>query len=422
MKGKKGIKNTETAKLLFALSSLGELIQDAISAGEVRESVRSSLYRIMGAMPTSRGAVFTLEENGILAPIASKGITAHLRTDIRLDPSFIAKLSKVKNTIIGGRKGQPIFIWAKESGLIEDGGEILIPLQAKGRLIGLLLVGRKFGGERYTKRDLELLTAMAHSLAVNLYNYRLFQELVRTNEELRKKIEENRRLYENLESIYHDTIKALAAAIDAKDPWTKGHSDRVARISVAIAREMNLPEEDVRAIHIASHLHDIGKIVTETNILTKKGKLTPEEYEEIKRHPVTSYEILSKISFPYPDVALLTRHHHEWVNGSGYPDGLKREDLPLGSRIIAVADAFDAMISDRPYRSALPFEKTLRNFLDYARRQFDPEISAVLMRILKKELNGEIPSPDIVPLLKDNFDPCYILDFLDKIIETLLNN
>lgn len=418
MRGRKGTKDTETVRLLFALSSLGELIEDSVSECEVRESVRSSLLRIMGAMPTSKGAVFTVQEDGVLEAIASKGVSVDLITDVRLSPSLIEKLSKIKRPILQ----KPPSVLEKIPGLFAGGGEILIPLRAKGKLLGLLFMGGKFGGYGYTKRDFELLVAMAHSLAVNLYNYRLFHELVKANEELRKKIDENRRLYENLESIYHDTIKALAAAIDAKDPWTKGHSDRVARISVAIAREMNLPEEDVRAIHIASHLHDIGKIITETNILTKKGRLTPEEYEEIKKHPVTSYEILSKIRFPYPDVALLTRHHHEWVNGSGYPDGLKREDLPLGSRIIAVADAFDAMTSDRPYRSALPLEKALKNFLDYARRQFDPEISAVLMRILKKELRGEIPSPQIIPLLKDNFDPGYIMDFLDKIIETLLNN
>ena len=155
-----------------------------------------------------------------------------------------------------------------------------------------------------------------------MHNQELFRNLETANTALRRKVAENRRLYRNLESIYGDTVRALGAAIDAKDPYTRGHSDRVARIAVAIGRALGLPEREINALRIASHLHDIGKIAVDNSILLKPGRLDQEEMLQIHRHPTVSYDILSNIAFPYPDVALIARHHHEWVDGSGYPDRL----------------------------------------------------------------------------------------------------
>lgn len=133
---------------------------------------------------------------------------------------------------------------------------------------------------------------------------------------------ENKRLYENMRHIYHNTVQAFAAAIDAKDVYTKNHSYRVAKISVAIAKELGWKEKEVEGIYIAGLLHDIGKIILDRGVINSKN-LTEVEMNEIKKHPQISYNIISKIKFPWKDIADLVRHHHERVDGKGYPDSLR---------------------------------------------------------------------------------------------------
>ena len=184
-------------------------------------------------------------------------------------------------------------------------------------------------------------------------------------------------------------MRALGAAIDAKDPYTRGHSDRVARIAVAIGRALGLPEREINALRIASHLHDIGKIAVDNSILLKVGRLDQEEMVQIHRHPTVSYDILSNIAFPYPDVALIARHHHEWVDGSGYPDRLGPKELLPGMKIICLADSFDAMTSDRPYRPALKLKEAVGRIREGVRVQFDPRVTRAFLEVLRGEVRGE---------------------------------
>lgn len=198
---------------------------------------------------------------------------------------------------------------------------------------------------------------------------------------------ENVRLYDNLSLAYLSTIRALAEAVDARDAYTKGHSDKVSAYAVAIAKRMGLDKEMVLAVRYAGYLHDIGKIGTPDAVLLKEGLLDLEEMSTMKLHPGTGHKILEHARIP-EEIKKMIRHHHERYNGSGYPDGLAGEDIPIGSRILCVADAYEAMTSDRPYRSALSREEALAELKRHCGDQFDPQIVEVFLEIREEVDRG----------------------------------
>ena len=185
------------------------------------------------------------------------------------------------------------------------------------------------------------------------------------------------------EKAYMQTIETLRYVVETRDKETKGHSERVSTIAAAIATEMGLPEKKVEQIRIAGLFHDIGKVGVPDAVLLKPGSLTKEEFEEIKKHPVEGEKILASYA-PFKEMLPIVRQHHERYNGSGYPDGLVGENISLGARITAVADCFDAMISNRVYRKGLSFEVTMEQIVNGKNTQFDEQIVNALLRLIEK--------------------------------------
>jgi diguanylate cyclase (GGDEF)-like protein/putative nucleotidyltransferase with HDIG domain len=182
---------------------------------------------------------------------------------------------------------------------------------------------------------------------------------------------------EEIAALHLRTIEALALAIEAKDETTHEHLQRVQVYAVELGKKLGLSEGELQALHAASILHDIGKLAVPEHIISKPGKLTPEEFEKMKIHPIAGAEILARVQFPYPVVPIVRSHHEKW-NGAGYPDGLRGEDIPLGARILALVDCFDALASDRQYRRALPLEEALRVVEDQTGSSFDPALVRIL--------------------------------------------
>ena len=206
--------------------------------------------------------------------------------------------------------------------------------------------------------------------------------------DLQRSAEENRQLFIG-------TVKALAAAIDGKDPYTRGHSERVSRFSMAIAQRLGLSDEEVEKIRISALLHDVGKIAIDDKILKKPAALTDEEYEVMKGHPQKGYKIMSQI--PAMKEFLPGMYmHHEMVNGLGYPQGLKGDDIPLMGKIVAVADTFDAMTTDRPYQKAMKFEDALARIESFVGTRYDPAVVAAFSEACRE---GQI-RPGVVKLKK----------------------
>ena len=225
---------------------------------------------------------------------------------------------------------------------------LCVPIYYKKGLRGLFLLGKKVSSFGYSRQEVSFFTTLANDVAMALSNAQLIQDL-------QEKIFEIHQLYEREHNIFINTSISLAAAIDARDPYTHGHTERVTRYALAVAEELeDIPEAKMyknfkETLHISGLLHDVGKIGVPDSILNKRGGLTKDEYEKVKEHSVTGAAILYPIR-ELGNIAKEVRSHHERYDGQGYPDGLKGEDIPFIARIISVADTFDAITSDRPYR------------------------------------------------------------------------
>jgi len=252
--------------------------------------------------------------------------------------------------------------------LKEQHGQSLlcIPLISDDRNIGLIIVTDRTGDGEFRSQDLKQMDAISSEIAVAI-----------------KKAQ----LYEQINRMFIHTVEALASAIDAKDPYTYGHSRRVADYTNIICHELGLSRKDTKAIELASILHDIGKIGTPEIILQKPHQLMPDEFDKIREHPVMGAQILCAIE-ELKDVIDGIRHHHERYDGNGYPDRFMSTEIPFQARVIAVADSFDAMTSNRPYRKSMNAETAISIMEDCSGSQFDPHIfsafkSAALRGTLK---------------------------------------
>jgi putative nucleotidyltransferase with HDIG domain len=238
---------------------------------------------------------------------------------------------------------------------------ICAPLMTKDEIIGTITVVNKRDNSVYNKEELELLNTIAAqaSIAIN-----------------------NAKLYDEQQKIYMNTVHALVSAIEASDSYTRGHSERVTRYSMELARKLNLTPERLKVIERAAILHDIGKIGIDMNLLHKTEELTPADVFDLQQHPVIGMNILLPIEFLH-DVRICIGQHHERYDGKGYPYNVTADKLLLESRILAIADAFDAMTSDRPYRKALPPRKAMQELVDNAGTQFDPELVPHFIELLE---------------------------------------
>lgn len=382
---------TTLRRLLFSIATLEELGDVLGSQEEFRDNLRMSLYSVMGSLPVSKGALFLYHRRGgRLVLEASRGLSLVGKPTVEISEAMAETLRRRRKAVVVRERSARLAPFLRRTGKILEAirAEIIMPLRFREDLIGLIALGVKFNGESFSAEDMDLLGVMSNYIAIAIHNQDLFTNLEMSNKALKRKANQNRKLYRDLEGVYHDTIKALGAAIDAKDPYTRGHSDRVASFSEAIARRLGLAANEVTAVRIASHLHDIGKIAIDNSILLKPGRLDDMEMDQIYRHPTVSFDILSNIKFPYPDVARIARHHHEWVNGEGYPDRISLEELNDGMKILSLADAFDAMTSDRPYRPALDLELVLNEVRGNVNRQFDRRITRAFFGVLGEEIES----------------------------------
>ncbi len=228
--------------------------------------------------------------------------------------------------------------------------------------------------------DLDLIVM---SVRKALESKRLEEEIETYHTRLEELVEERtaklQQAYRYLKKSHLDSVKVLAEAIDAKDPYTRGHSDRVKRMSLAIARHMGFSEERLETLEYGALLHDIGKIGIKDNILQKEGPLSREEYEIIREHPLIGVKIVEGVEF-FRDKIPIIRHHHEFYDGSGYPDRLVGEAIPLEARIISLPDAFDAMTSARPHRGVMPLQDAILEMEKCKGKQFDPKVLDIFLR------------------------------------------
>lgn len=318
------------------------------------------------------GTLWLVEEDGYLAPLMARGPRADSLKGLRLAPGE-------------GLAGQ--VVERNEPRLVEDVTKdpawagrfdqttsfvtrsiLCVPLRARAKVIGCLqLINKLSDNSLFGQDDLELALAFAGHAAIAL---------------------ENGRLYSQLHTLLHSLIGALTSSLDARDPYTHGHSERVARYSLMIGRELGFTAEEMANLERAALLHDIGKIGIRDHVLLQEGPLDKEKYEIMKTHPQIGARILEDVT-PRSLVRGIYEgalYHQEKCDGTGYPQGLKDGEIPLVGRIISVADTFDAITTDRPYRKGAPVPEALAEIRRCAGTQFDPQVAAAFCRAMENSL------------------------------------
>jgi putative nucleotidyltransferase with HDIG domain len=247
---------------------------------------------------------------------------------------------------------------------------VCVPLHAADGVIGAIAVGSRDPEVRFTGDDVRLLSTIANHLTVAIGNTEL---------------------YASLQDAYLATVRSLAAAVDAKEPYMRGHSERVAVFARATAERLGLSHDQRTALEMAAYLHDIGKIGISGQILRKPGPLDDEETATMRHHPLIGANILRPVAFPW-SIAPVVRHHHERFDGTGYPAGLKGEEIPILARVLCAADAYEAMVADRPYRQSMTMDGAIEELRRCSGTYFDPRVVEALVEVLRdSDTEGDLP-------------------------------
>jgi HD-GYP domain-containing protein (c-di-GMP phosphodiesterase class II) len=397
-------------KLIHTFGAFAELGHEVSQKNDFQELIRTSLHLLLGALGIMRGGVARYSRFGHeLNMLAVRGLGDEFPLSLAVC-SEDERQFLTNGTVpieIAQAKVLPFFQIYDRSFAAKK-LELLVPLVIRDEIVGVVLLGEKANGEPYSSYDRDIICAMTRHIGVGIAQRNLMAELER-------RVEENRRLYDDLRMTYKDTVKAFATAIDCKDKYTEGHSVRVGKYSEIIAAELGWDDEQVEGAAVAGYLHDVGKLTVESSIINSPHRINAKETAALNKHPVIGYEILLPIHHPYADVPLAAKYHHERLDGRGYPDELCDRDIPYIAKIVCLADSFDAMTTDRPYKRRRPANEVIEDLQYNAGRQFAPELVAAFCRAMLKEITQEtkqkkfrrllgreyLEAEGIVPLLKN---------------------
>lgn len=355
-------------KELSALYEVGKSISSTLHSDEVLKLITKKAAKIMNASSCTLRLLDKTKQELVLK--CAYGLTQSLfkvKKSLKVGESIAGRVVKrgipyaIKNIDREKKYKYPHLV--RQKGLKSL---VAVPLVQKNQIIGVLTIYNKKVCD-YTKNDVNLLCMFAGQAAIAI---------------------ENSRLYEQVEVGYLNTIRTLSNIIDAKDSHTYGHSERVMEYCTEIAHLLNLSNNEKEILKYASLLHDIGKIGIDVGILRKPSKLNQEEWNIMVMHPVLGSSIVEQIGF-LSDLAPIILRHHERYDGKGYPGKLKNKKIPLGARILSVVDAYESMVSDRPYRKGLSFEKAKQELISGSGTQFDPDIVKVFIKALDAKKNNK---------------------------------
>ncbi|MCL5291931.1 MAG: HD domain-containing protein [Actinobacteria bacterium] len=345
---------------LAMLLEVSESMASAIDRTKLADMIIDAATRYL---PSDTASLFTTtNDEEYLTVKASVGLSEEAkRTKVKYGEGIVGWVAQNREPLllVGKIKDPRFKPLIKREGIRSA---ICLPLKFENRIVGVLNVTNLKRERLYAESNLHVLMIIGDVAAIAMENARLFEEAERA---------------------YLSTIAALALAIEAKDPCTRGHCQAVASYAVAIAERLNLDGNETARLETAALLHDIGKIGIPEEILKKPGKLDESERNVVKLHPFTGVQIIEPVEH-LSSVLPIIYHHHERYDGKGYIDGLIGEHIPMGSRILAVADSFDAMTSDRPYRNALSISEAIEELKRCSGNQFDPDVVNAFLEVLNE--------------------------------------
>ena len=396
-------------RLLRTVEALSELGPELTGEQEFSETSRRMLSAVIEAAGAREGALFLFSEKpAALTSAAAQGFA------LLPEPSFIPLLPKHVHALTAAR-GPIVLNPSTYSVFLSSNGNVapelfrcLAPLRATGKLAGVVALGRRPGDAIYEDADLDAMELLCSYIALAVHNHTLTQTVA-------QRVSENLRLMASLHGFYDNALEAFATAIDVKHVNIHGHSLRVGRYAAAIGEAMGMDSGEVAALRSAGYLHDIGKVAVDRRLFGKPSALDPEEFREMADHTVVGHQIVSSVQFPWPKIPEIVRWHHERSDGSGYPDALAADELPMPVRIVGLADTFDAMTSTRPYRQPYSVGAALSELVRMAPQKYDPNVVHALLIQMRRDAIGS----NRTPLLADRMTVNIAASDIDHLAATL---
>jgi putative nucleotidyltransferase with HDIG domain len=369
-------------RLLRTVEALSDLGPELTAERDFSQAAQAMLAALMEAAGAREGALFTFSDKpSLLTSAAARGFTLLPEPSIvPLLPRHVHALTAARGPVVLNETTYDVF-FSSNGNVAPELFKCIAPLRVGGKLAGLLALGRREDDALYEDDELDALSLLTSYVALAVQNHNLAQTLSH-------RVSENLRLLASLHGFYDNALEAFATAIDVKHVNIHGHSLRVARYAAAIGEGMGLDPNEVAALRSAGYLHDIGKVAVDKHLFGKPSALDPEEFRAMADHTVVGHQIVSGIQFPWPKIPDVVRWHHERGDGSGYPDGLLMDEVPMSARIIGLADTFDAMTSARPYREPLSVGGTLSELVRLAPQKYDPNALQALLIQIRRDAVG----------------------------------
>jgi putative nucleotidyltransferase with HDIG domain len=393
------IQTNNIRRILSTVEALSDLGPALTAERDFSETSRQMLASVMEAAGAREGALLLYNDKpAMLTSAATQGFI------LMPEPAFIPLLPKHAHALAAAR-GPVVLNASTYSIFLSSNGNVapelfkcIAPLKSMGKLAGVIALGRRPGDAPYLEAELDAVELLCSYIGLAVHNHALTQTLA-------QRVTENLRLMASLHGFYDSALEAFATAIDVKHVNIHGHSLRVGRYAAAIGEAMGVEAGEVAALRSAGYLHDIGKVAVDRRLFSKPAALNPEEFREMADHTVVGHQIVSSVEFPWPKIHESVRWHHERCDGSGYPDALANEELPVPVRIMALADTFDAMTSLRPYREPLSLGGALTDLVRMTPQKYDPNVVQALLIQVRRDAVGSNRTPLLADHMAVNIAP-----------------
>lgn len=374
---------------LDALMGVGEIINSARGSDIVLNNVMDTVISLMQA---ERGLIMLRNKDGEFRTKAARGMDqVNLEgEEFTISQTIVNRVAESGDGILTtNAQEDPRF--EMQLSVVEHNlrSIICVPLKMKDEIIGVIFVDSRMRAGLFGKNDLELLSAFANQAAVAIDNARLIEDLEKANRELRTAYDDLEQANTELKVAYDETVRGWALALELRDQETEGHTQRVTDLTLRLARNLGVPEDELEHIQRGALLHDIGKMAIPDVVLLKPGGFNLTERKFMELHPEIAKDMLEKIEFLHPAIDIPYYHHEKW-DGSGYPRNLRGENIPFAARIFAVADVWDALTSDRPYRKPLMPEEVRKIIRENSGSHFDPKVVDAFLELDDLEVPPQI--------------------------------
>ncbi|MBZ5627751.1 MAG: HD domain-containing protein [Acidobacteriia bacterium] len=377
-----GVKNDNFRRLLLTFQALSELGSEMTAETDFAERARRILSCVMEAADARQAALFVFRDKpAVLATVAARGFVSFPEPAvIPLLPKHVYALNNLRAPSLISRASWEQYLSANGN-VAPELFQCITPLRVGGKLVGMIALGRRDEDAAYAEDDLQAIDMLARYVALAVHNHTL-------SESLAQRASEHLKLLASVHGFYDTALETFANAIDIKHVNVRGHSLRVGHYAAGIAEAMGMEPSDVSGLRAAGYLHDIGKVAVDRRLFAKPSALDEEEFREMADHTLVGYQIVQGVAFPWAKVPEVVRSHHERMDRSGYPDRLTGEDITVPARITAVADSFDAMTSERPYRPGRGVGETLSEIVRIAPDKYDVNAVQALLVQVRRDAVG----------------------------------